>query len=82
MNMMNFLFHILGNSGGCGGWCGCWGGTRPMAPGGTATAPGGPTGPGGPPGGPGGGAATCHHTIIEHDNTSPDLMQNTKKKSY
>lgn len=53
-----------------------------MAPGGTATAPGGPTGPGGPPGGPGGGAATRHHTIIEHDNTSPDLMQNTKKKSY
>lgn len=53
--------YILGNSGGCGGWCGCWGGTRPMAPGGTATAPGGPTGPGGPPGGPGGGAATCHN---------------------
>jgi hypothetical protein len=53
-----------------------------MAPGGTATAPGGPTGPGGPPGGPGGGAATCHHTINEHDNMSPDLIQDTKKESY
>ena len=34
-----------------------------MAPGGTATAPGGPTGPCGPPGGPGGGAATGEHII-------------------
>jgi hypothetical protein len=44
-----------------------------MAPGGTATAPGGPTGPGGPPGGPGGGAVTYDHIIWEHDNIQPEM---------